>query len=280
MTSPRLATATPYGRMYARSVGTEPTVPSITTVIAQQPMDLGGWHGHMAATEIANHPDLDKALARPAALRALIKEAASAAERYRDAAAERGDRVHDYCEQVALHALGRDHTRDEARDRLAQHGETGYADRFDEWWDRFRPVPLAAEVTVWNETVGYAGTLDLVAEISGRVCLIDYKTKGTDRRGRVKDLDPKVVLQLVAGLKAEESIVDPDAGEWEPWRHGAAEILMGVAVGETEVRAHRANPAHLPAHWHQFCALRRAWETSRLVAELGAPLTELPPPAP
>ncbi|MBD4642865.1 cytochrome, partial [Xanthomonas citri pv. citri] len=79
---------------------------------------------------------------------------------------------------------------------------------------------------------GYAGTLDLVARIGGRLCLIDYKTKGTGRDGRVKALDPKVVMQLTAGLKAEESLVDPEAGTWEEWRHGQAEMLLGVALGE------------------------------------------------
>ena len=108
--------------------------------------------------------------------------------------------------------------------------------------DAFRPKPLAAEITIWNDTVGYAGTLDLVAEIAGRTCIIDYKTKGTDRKGRVKPLDAKVVMQLVAGLKAEEALIDPDTGEWEPWQYGDAPILMGVALGETQVVPHQANP--------------------------------------
>ena len=30
-------------------------------------------------------------------------------------------------------------------------------------------------------------------------------------------------MQLVAGMKAEESLVDPEAGEWEPWQHGEGE---------------------------------------------------------
>ena len=68
--------------------------------------------------------------------------------------------------------------------------------------------------------MGYAGTMDLVARINGRICLIDYKTKGTTRDGTVKPLDDKVVMQLVAGMKAEESLVDPAAGNWEPWKYG------------------------------------------------------------
>lgn len=278
MTSPRLATATEFGRMYARAPGQTPRVPSITTVIGQKPIDLGGWHGHMAATQLAQDPRLEGALNRPAALRGLIKEAASAAERHRDEAAARGDRVHEYCEQVALERMGADHRRAEARSVLEENGEGAYADRFDAWWAAFQPEPLAAEVTVWNETVGYAGTLDLVARIGGHVCLIDYKTKGTDRQGRVKSLDPKVVMQLVAGFKAEEQTVDAELGTWEPWRYAEATVLMGVALGETEVRALRAKPDHLPSYWRQFCALKRAWDASREVESLGSSLMELPPP--
>ena len=88
--------------------------------------------------------------------------------------------------------------------------------------------PIAPEITVWNETVGYAGTLDLVARINGRTCLIEYKTKGTTRDGTVKPLDDKVVMQLVAGMKAEESLVDPGGGVGG-WKSGENPMLLAVA---------------------------------------------------
>ena len=65
----------------------------------------------------------------------------------------------------------------ETREALAANGEEAFAARFDEWWELFHVEPIAPEITVWNKTVGYAGTLDLVARINGRTCLIDYKTK-------------------------------------------------------------------------------------------------------
>src|SRR5699024_6406951 len=136
-----------------------------------------------------------------------------------DQAAARGDRVHNFAEQVALRAMGMPHTMLEAREILAEHQEVSFADRFVEWWHNFQVKPLAAEITVWNHTVGYAGTLDLVAEIGGKICLIDYKTRGTDRSGRVKSLNSNVVMQLAAGFKAEESLVDAEKGVWEPWAY-------------------------------------------------------------
>lgn len=280
MTQPQLAHQTDYGRMYARSLSGVPEVPSITTVIAQQNTDLSGWVGHMAATAVIEDPRLPQALGSRPQLKSVAKQASNAAERFRDDAAARGDRVHNYAEQVGLRALGRAHEMAHMREVLAEHGEAAYADRFDEWWDLFDVRPLATELTVWNRTVGYAGTLDLVASIGGRTCIVDYKTKGTGRDGRVKPLDAKVVMQLVAGLKAEESLVDPAAGTWEPWQYGDAPVLLGVAVGQTEVVAHQANPQVLPDHWRKFWALRQVWGYSQAADGAGPALRPLgPPPA-
>lgn len=264
--------------MYARSLQEPPKVPSITTVIGQQATSLDGWIGYMAASAVAKHPDLGSAVGNAGQLRTVVRDSSNAAEQFRDAAAARGDRVHNYCEQVALRALDRPHQLAETRELLAENGEENFALRFDSWWEEYKVQPLAPEITVWNETLGYAGTLDLVATIGGRLCIIDYKTKGTDRNGQVKSLDAKVVMQLVAGMKAEESVVDEAAGTWEAWKYGQDPILLGVAIGETEVRTLQANPQVLKAHWFKFASLRRVWQTSLEAAEAGTPLLDIAPP--
>lgn len=278
MTQPELAHQTNAGRMYSRSLTGLPEVPSITTVIGQQHLDLTGWASHMAtSTLIADHR-LAEAVGSPVKLKTLARQCNDAAERFRDEAAARGDRVHNYAEQVALRALGMPHTMAEARDALVQHNESNYADRFDEWWHNYQVKPLAAEITVWNHTVGYAGTLDLVAEIGGKLCLIDYKTRGTDRFGRVKSLSDNVVMQLAAGFKAEESLVDAEAGTWEPWAYGNDAMLLGVALGETEVVAYQANPQTLPQYWQKFWALRQVWHYQQAVEAAPNPLQPIGPP--
>jgi hypothetical protein len=284
MTDPRLAHATEFGRMYSRSLSQPPLVPSITTVIAQEAQDMTGWSGHMAATELINDTRLSSALGSPGDLRTLARHAAAAAERFRDAAAARGDRVHQYAEQLALSVLGHNADPGAARTVLAEHGESRFADRFDQWWELYQVTPIAAEVTVWNDTVGYAGTLDLVAEIGGRTCILDFKTKGLGRDGRAKPLRNSVVMQLVAGMRAEEMLVDPASGTWEPWPYrgdeGELPLLMAVAISEAEVVPVQANAAGLRAHWRKFWALRQVWEHSRAVAEQGHALRTLgPPPA-
>lgn len=280
MTDPQLAHATTHGRMYSRSVSSSPEVPSITTVIGQEAMDLTGWAGYMAAKELADHPNLAHAVTTPSALRGLVKETSNAAERFRDAAASRGDRVHHYAEQVALAHLDGSGDPDAARGILAQHGDTAFADQFDHWWHTYSVSPIAAETTVWNHTVGYAGTLDLVAEIGGRVCIIDFKTKGLTRQGRAKPLSDSVVMQLVAGYRAEEVLTNAMSGSWSPWPHaqGPEPVLMAVAISEAEVVPAQAQPGVLRHHWRKFCVLRQVWEHSRAVSDAGPPLRPIPPP--
>lgn len=278
MTQPQLAHQTNAGRMYSRSLLGLPEVPSITTVIGQQAADLTGWASHMATSELIADPRLAESIGSQSKLKALARQSTTAAERFRDDAAARGDRVHNYAEQVALRAMGMPHEMTETRELLVQHQEVAFADRFDEWWENFRVRPLAAEITVWNHTVGYAGTLDLVAEIGGRICLIDYKTRGTDRSGRVKSLNDNVVMQLAAGFKAEESLVDAEAGTWEPWAYGQDATLMGVAIGETEAVTYQANPQALPQYWQKFWALRQVWQYQQAVNATTKPLQPVRPP--
>lgn len=253
-------------------------MPSITTVISMESIDLTGWAGFMAAKSLADHEHLGQALGEPGHLRRLVRESASAAERYRDQAAARGDRVHNFAEQFALAALGLPTELEATRALLAEHDELGFARSFENWWDEYRVEPLAAEVTVWNESVGYAGTIDLVARIGGRVALVDYKTKGTDRDGLVKSPDAKVIMQLAAAAKAEQRSVDPVAGLWEDWPYGTDVMLLAVALGSTGSRTFMAEPDALPGYWTKFWALQRSWKANYELARLGRGLTEIGPP--
>ncbi len=72
MTDPLLAHATEYGRMYARSTSEQFSVPSITTVIGQQPHGLDGWFGYMGASSLAKDPLLADCLGSPAKIRQAV----------------------------------------------------------------------------------------------------------------------------------------------------------------------------------------------------------------
>ncbi len=278
MTSPKLAIQTDSGRMYSRQVGGPGIVPSITTVIGTDAMDLTGWAGYMAAKALSEDQRLGQALGDQRQMRSLIRAAASASESYRDQAAARGDRVHNYAEAFALRALGMEHDVDAAKAALEQNNELGYLQHFEKWWADYNVEPLAAEVTIWNESVGYAGTIDLVAKIGGRVCIVDYKTKTSDRDGIVKRPDDKVIMQLAAACKAEEQIVDAEQGQWKPWEYGTDAMLLAVALGDAGTRTFMAPAPALPDYWAKFYALKRNWEASYKISQSRATLAEITPP--
>lgn len=72
---------------------------------------------------------------------------------------------------------------------------------FKAWNDRFQPQWELCEATVFNHTVGYAGTLDGLATIGGKTYLIDFKA--------ANGIYPDYSLQLHALAHGEE-VVTPE----------------------------------------------------------------------
>lgn len=149
--------------------------------------------------------NLDKLSERDLALR-WIK---GAADRHRDAAAEKGTAVHGQAEQMVLL-----YAREAAR--LSLEGEAiaawpeeiaAWQPGFIGWINRYQPEFLAAEATVFNRAQAYAGTLDTIIRLTlpdGRtiVVIVDFKTG--------KDVYAGVALQLSAYARAE-FVGAPDA---------------------------------------------------------------------
>lgn len=57
----------------------------------------------------------------------------------------------------------------------------GYFAGFREWWDSRKPEVLATETKVYHKILRYAGTVDLLCIIDGRVTLVDYE-QGREQR--------------------------------------------------------------------------------------------------
>lgn len=120
-------------------------------------------------------------------------------------AAELGTAVHAACEQYALTGI-----------RPAVDAELApFLDQFDKWLDQFQPEYVATEVTVFNETYGYAGTCDAFLNVGGVRTIVDYKTsaKSFDKQGKPTGPYPEVALQLAAYRHAELAAV------WRPRRY-------------------------------------------------------------
>lgn len=274
MTDPRLAHTYEWGRMYARTRGGEPEVPSITTILAVENQDLGWWEARLAVGAAIEHLRLVQdvlAEGNPQRIKGMRSWLQDAAVRDRDSASARGDFVHNYAEVYALHVMGSATDEDVAAQRaLCLEQDLGdFLTSFHRFWDEFRPRPLMPEATVWNATVGYAGTTDLICEIETEqgptLTVLDWKTKRGLflRNGQPKrnDLQVHTGMQLAAAAFAEEVWIEgatPEEDRWEPWTY-RPEMGLGVAIGP-DGYAVRQYDIYDPLVWQGFVALRSAWD--------------------
>lgn len=190
MTDPKLATSTASGRVYTHPVTGE-QVPSVTTIIGvlDKPA-LVPWAAKMAAEYADKQWTLLSELSSVERIE-LIK---GAHKRRSGSAADLGTAVHD-----AVDAWCTDRPMPKWADGVAE-----FMDQFVKFLEARQPAFLKNEVTVWNRTVGYAGTFDWLAAINNRVTLGDTKTG--------KGVYGEVALQLTALARAE-FILHPDGTE-------------------------------------------------------------------
>jgi PD-(D/E)XK nuclease superfamily len=140
--------------------------------------------------------------------------------------ADLGTTVHDVCQEYALTGQKPDGAYITARitgiggTHIDLDHETNTVqamlNRFDTWADRFQPSYQAAEMTVYNTTYGYAGTLDALLTIDTTRFIGDYKTSREPYDGRGKPKTPypeQNALQLAAYRYAESAAV------WRPRRY-------------------------------------------------------------
>ena len=255
MTAPMLAKATDYGRMYARTRGGDVKVPSITTVLDVLDSEMGWWDALCAAREAAeNAPliaetisSLPEGKVRNRAIRDFVDIHKDAAERDRNAAAERGDFVHNYGETYALHLMGRVPHSEVIRhlELCREQGLMAYVDSFHAFWNKFEPKPKLPEATVWNSTIGYAGTTDLWCVINGIDVTLDWKTKKKVLEYRPhwdpepaltkrNALNSKVGMQLAAAISSGDNLMGSDHKAWQwgklhqyLWRNSNGQTVRG-----------------------------------------------------
>lgn len=115
--------------------------------------------------------------------------------------AELGTYVHELCEQYAITGTRPDVDPDDEA--------VAFLEQFDRWAQDFSPSYEAAEVTVYNPEMGYAGTCDGFLTVDGVRFIIDYKTsrKSFDKKGKPTGPYPEVALQLAAYRYATHAAV-------------------------------------------------------------------------
>lgn len=190
MTAPALAVATPDGRGY-RHPKTGETAISVTTAISSlaKPF-LIPWAAKMAAEYAVKNWDSLAVLDADER----ITDIKDAHKRRAESAADIGDTVH---EAIDAYASG-EHM------PLWDKAIAGHMRQFEQFLAERNPTFIQTEVTVWNRTLGYAGTFDWLAFIGDHLTLGDTKTG--------KGVYPEVALQLTA-LAHGEFIIHPDGRE-------------------------------------------------------------------
>lgn len=236
MSAPRNATAE-IGKRRAYTYNGVP-YPSVTTILGLgRPKE---WLGAWAAKEVATLAEADVEAHGPLAIQHWIdadREMHAATKthierhkakcphipsalgylkaapwRKRDAAADMGTSIHDVLEALAY--------------ERSLETDAPFAQYLVEWWEAYRPRVLESEAQVVNTTDGYAGSLDLIADIYGRRLVIDLKTsKLYDGSGKPKGVDRNWCLQLAAYRFAD--FIFEDDKTWEmPVIEGAAVLWL------------------------------------------------------
>ena len=157
-------------------------VPGVTTILRQLPKDaLVEWAGRTTAEYAVDYWAELAELTPSKRLNRLNR----ARFEDRDAGARRGTEVHRLAEALVAHEEVA------VPDELAGH-VAAYVAFLDTW----EPEAVLVEGILANRTVGYCGTLDLVADMAGARWLLDLKTSRSGIFG-------ETALQLTAYARAE-----------------------------------------------------------------------------
>lgn len=196
----------------------------VTTLCSGIPKPwLGGWVGKMVAEFALDHAEEISKLDRTDALKLLKGSPYSK----RDDAGDRGTAVHNAIEAFIKREPLPDGMNDDER---------ACADAAREFLKARDSKLLGAEITVFNSTHGYAGTLDLWDSLDGVPWILDWKTSAS--------IYAEHAVQQTAYQHAEFAIVNKSVADakgkseaWEgtviPWGPDMAEKLGIVHVEPT-----------------------------------------------
>ncbi|MEV2239460.1 hypothetical protein [Micromonospora sp. NPDC049891] len=176
----------------------------------------------------------------------------------RDAAAERGTKLHDAAEHTVLHGPGV-HVDDDAKPLV---------DQWNRWYERYRPEFLATEITVISRKWGFGGTLDAIlrftaqsrlpkqlAHLTGLPLVDDYKAS--------RSVYLTNGWQVVAYANAD-AVLLPDGTE-QPMPEVKGGLIVHIRPERVQMREVHLSDANF-AYFVHMC---------RVVEGLAAPLNSV-----
>lgn len=234
---------TAHGRFYEIE-GIEEWLPSVTTVLgAIAKPALERW-SQSQAQRLTEDVSADLALelgrcapiSRSAFIRTLqsrLREARKLERDDRSSAREIGTQLHALIDWAAKGRVG-------ARPVATPAAECAFRS-FESWAVSVRLEPVLSEHVVYSRRYSYAGTLDLVARVNGKLSLVDFKTSAA--------LYPEYDLQATAyrvALREQRHIVR-DA------------LIVRLPKAENEaIEVHACAP--IEDLWPVFAATLRVWQ--------------------
>ena len=221
-----------YGRGHGYKINGQ-KVPGVTTILGNTTAKpaLINWAGDATANYAVDHWD-EMVELTPSKKLKLLKEARYAD---RDAAANRGTEVHALAEAY-MHGQ-----EIEVPDELEGHVRA--YELFAREWD-VKPVHI--EVVIGNTTLGYCGTVDLVAD------LIDGQRHLTDLKTSRSGIFPETALQVVAYSKADFYAILGEDGKYETHPMEELQITQLSAV-HVQADGYRLVPIqHADEVWEYF----------------------------
>lgn len=129
---------------------------------------------------------------------------AKAYEQIRDQAADKGTEMHAVFEAECKAMMGQSPKYPEMNDE-----QKGVLDKFRRWATLNDLRPLGTELRVYSPSLGYCGTLDLIAILRGQLKIVDYKGR-EDRLRRPYDAH---ILQSSAYRHATAELTDTNVAQ-------------------------------------------------------------------
>lgn len=235
--------------MYTHPI-TGATYPSVTTVLGT--VGKGEALKHWAALEVAKYAVRNREtwqqLDEAAAIDLLKREPL----RFLDRAASRGTDVHAIAEVYSKTG--------NMPEFAAEIG--GYVDALRAFFNEHQPEPVLVEATVFDTTVGFAGSFDMVCKMPAfgdELVILDYKTS--------KAIYPEVAAQLAAYAHAEQYI--DDSNKAQPMPH----ITRGVAVRLAADGSYEVIGCDIEQGWRYFQQVRNVYEINTKTLLLGRVVT-------
>lgn len=155
-----------YPNSHAYKIGNDRIV-GVTTItgVIDKPA-LKGWAAECAINEII------ECMNRGETSEAAFRECKYAFNRVSKDATDIGKVVHDFCENFALHKMGKGEKPELPEDEKALSGCLAFL----RWHDQNKVEFIETEKLVYSKKHNYCGTFDLLARVNGKLYLIDYKT--------------------------------------------------------------------------------------------------------